>query len=425
MPNPDKNILIIDADQRSRRLAVSAVEEFAARVIQSTSLREADLELPFCKPDLIIMEAEFGDGKALDWLGKKRADGVFPAVFIVSSECHSTEEFCKLKTDLGVQVFLHKPVSVATLQQFVEKHFNGPLATKDSAGAVDLDEIEREIKALSLDYIRELPERFLLLKRWVADLKLGKGEAASAKNEAHKIKGTASSYGAHAIGEQAVIIDESLKRVIEKPNSYDDWIKLEAALDEALRLSEAAVDEANSHIAAPAVYDEKSALSSIGLPTGVGQSIVIVDDDPDFTKRISLVLGYEDMLVYSFNDARRISLVLEEVQPDLLILDLNMPDMDGFEVCKRIRLDSRWKNLPIVFLTAQTGWETRVAAFDSGADDYIPKPVVNQELIARIRVRAEKSRLQDQLSSQSNVNKLLWQTIYTMLLQNHAMTRSS
>ena len=416
----NNNLLVhvIDSDVRSRRLVQSAVESFASRLIQSTSLSEANLELGASTPDLIIMDCEFADGSGVEWLAAKRASGLKSPVFVVTAGCHSTEEFCRLKNDLGVSVFLHKPVSTTTLGIFLEQHFKSLPAKASEPTERGMADIEREIRELSLEYLRELPERFAVLRRQAQDLKNGRGEASTAKNEAHKIKGTAASYGAFAIGEQAVIIDDCFKKVLAATGAEASalWEKMEKALDEALRLSEEAVAEAGSESQVPAVYNERDAISAMGLPTARGQSIVIVDDDPDFTRRVSLVLGYEDMLVFSFNDARRIGEILEIVQPDLLILDLNMPDMDGFEVCKRIRLDHRWRQLPVVFLTAQTGWEARVAAFDAGGDDYIPKPVVNQELIARIRVRAEKAKLQEQLASNTTINKLLWQAMYFVML---------
>jgi len=419
------NVHVIDSDQRFRRLVLGALEPFVSRVIQSTNLREADLEIAVAVPDLIIMDCAQPDSDGLNWLERKRAEGLKTPVFFLNSGCHSTEYFCKLIAVQGVKVVLHKPVTAARLSQVFEQHFNNDESLSAVAQPGDIDEIEREIRELSLEYLRELPDRFRLLIRQVEDLKVGRGESAVAKNEAHKIKGTASSYGVHDVGEQAVTIDDCLKRItsgnLEPAALAESWSKLEQALKEALRLAEQALEKVDgSRVLAPAVYDERVAKSNVGLSVSRGQTIVIVDDDEDFTRRVSLVLGYEDMLVYSFNDAKQILHILKFLQPDLLLLDLNMPDMDGFEVCKRIRIDGRFAQLPIVFLTAQTGWETRVAAFDSGADDYIPKPVVNQELIARVRVRAEKSRLQDQVSSQSSVNKLLWQTLLLVMMQQKA-----
>lgn len=113
---------------------------------------------------------------------------------------------------------------------------------------MDIDEIEREMKALALEYMRELPERFRLLSRQVDEIKQGAGNPAAAKGEAHKIKGTASSYGAYEIGEQAVIIDECLKTICNKAESLNNevWEKLYAALNEATRLAEAAVAAADA-----------------------------------------------------------------------------------------------------------------------------------------------------------------------------------
>lgn len=110
---------------------------------------------------------------------------------------------------------------------------------------MDLDEIEREMKALAVEYIQELPERFRALSAQVSELKEGRGDALQAKSEAHKIKGTASSYGLHDIGEQAVVIDTCLKKVCEKPETVTPalWEELTAALAEALRLAKKALAE--------------------------------------------------------------------------------------------------------------------------------------------------------------------------------------
>lgn len=107
----------------------------------------------------------------------------------------------------------------------------------------DIDEIEREIKAASLEYIRELPGRFLLLIKQVEQLKQGYGDPAAAKGEAHKIKGTASSYGVCAVGDQAVIIDDCLKKICKNPDEIapETWANLDAALKEAARLADEAV----------------------------------------------------------------------------------------------------------------------------------------------------------------------------------------
>ncbi|MEL6165713.1 MAG: response regulator, partial [Cyanobacteria bacterium J06628_3] len=94
---------------------------------------------------------------------------------------------------------------------------------------------------------------------------------------------------------------------------------------------------------------------------------------------------------------------LEAVKPDLLILDVQMPNIDGIELCQLLRNDSRWAWLPIIFLTGQRDNETIQQVFSAGADDFINKPVVAPELITRIFNRLERTRL---LQEQAEINPL-------------------
>jgi DNA-binding response OmpR family regulator len=414
-------IHVIDANQKIRRLIEGALESHAGKIVHSAGLNEAEFAESISASDLIIMDCLQPDGDGLQWLLDKRAKGLKTPVIFLNSGSHTTEYFCRFAGVEQVKAVLHKPVTAKTLTQIFLTCCAGQKT--GAAESADIDEIEREIKELSREYARELPARFQLLAQQIEEFRAGRDGFGAAKNEAHKIKGTASSYGFPEIGEQAVIIDNCLKQMKTNPESCgaEFQAKLDAAVQTALSLSDKAAAAAGTLELAPAVYELSTVPAALSIPGGQSQKIVIVDDDVDFTSRISLVLGYEDMLVYSFNDARHLADVLAFLQADLLILDLNMPDMDGFEVCRKIRQDSRWRKLPVVFLTAQTGWETRVAAFDAGADDYIPKPVVNQELIARIRVRADRSRLQDVVESQSSVNNLLWQALLAVMLQQKTL----
>ena len=111
--------------------------------------------------------------------------------------------------------------------------------------------------------------------------------------------------------------------------------------------------------------------------------ILIVDDDEEFASIIALTLGQEGMLVRSLNQPAQIEQTLESFVPDLILLDVMMPGVSGFDVCRMLRGHSRWHDLPILFLTAQTDLEARLAAFDAGGDDYLPKPVVPVEHLTR------------------------------------------
>jgi diguanylate cyclase (GGDEF)-like protein len=122
-------------------------------------------------------------------------------------------------------------------------------------------------------------------------------------------------------------------------------------------------------------------------------TILIVDDDPDFiaaTEQILLSHGYD---VLSLQDAAQILTVLEEHGPDALLLDMNMPRYTGAEICAALRASERWSELPIVFATANADLSSRIAAFEAGADDYLLKPFVEAELLARLRHRLERAQL--------------------------------
>lgn len=131
----------------------------------------------------------------------------------------------------------------------------------------------------------------------------------------------------------------------------------------------------------------------ISIREGGRSRVLIVDDDPDFTDLISSTLGNEGMLVKAVNDPSHVLDILEDFTPDLMLLDVMMPGILGFDVCKKVRAAGRWQELPIIFLTAQTDLASRLSAFDSGGDDYLPKPVINVELLRRVKVRLERARM--------------------------------
>lgn len=121
--------------------------------------------------------------------------------------------------------------------------------------------------------------------------------------------------------------------------------------------------------------------------------VLIVDGDGEFCRVVADALGRHRLRVTSLAEPSAILEALEEARPDLLLLDVVLEGVSGFDVCRMLRAMPRWQGLPILFLTSKSGLESRIAAFRAGADDYLMKPVVEDELLARIRVRIERSRL--------------------------------
>lgn len=114
--------------------------------------------------------------------------------------------------------------------------------------------------------------------------------------------------------------------------------------------------------------------------------ILIVDDDPAAVETTADALTVSGYQTYSANNGADALRLAEELQPDLVFLDVNMPEMDGYEVCRRLRKNPKTSRLPIVMLTAQSSVEEKVKGLDAGADDYLTKPFQRAELEARIKV---------------------------------------
>ncbi len=116
--------------------------------------------------------------------------------------------------------------------------------------------------------------------------------------------------------------------------------------------------------------------------------VLIVDDDASLAEMLSIVLEGEGLTTAVCRSGDKVPAALASFRPDVVLLDLMLPGVDGMEVCRRIREGS---NVPIVMLTARSDTDDVVAGLAAGADDYISKPFKNSELVARIRARLRRT----------------------------------
>jgi two-component system KDP operon response regulator KdpE len=122
---------------------------------------------------------------------------------------------------------------------------------------------------------------------------------------------------------------------------------------------------------------------------------LIIDDEVQIRRLLRLVLEGEN---YKVHEAETGQLGLMEIathKPDVVLLDLGLPDLDGLQVLKRLR---EWSEVPVIVLTVRDDVEEKVAALDSGADDYITKPFSTPELLARLRAAQRKTRPSEEVS---------------------------
>ncbi len=118
------------------------------------------------------------------------------------------------------------------------------------------------------------------------------------------------------------------------------------------------------------------------VPSGPRTSILVADDDPHLLKALRITLQAHGYAVETAGDGSTALRQASRRPPDLLVLDLGLPDLDGTDVLRELR---RWSSLPVLVLSARHGSSDKVEALDAGADDYITKPFGLDELLARLR----------------------------------------
>jgi two-component system KDP operon response regulator KdpE len=129
------------------------------------------------------------------------------------------------------------------------------------------------------------------------------------------------------------------------------------------------------------------------VTSSAGQHLVlVVDDEPQIRRALRLALGANGYAVREAATGSEALDRLAERPPDLVILDLVLPDIDGVEVCRRLR---EWSRVPVIVLSAHGEDEAKVHALDEGADDYVTKPFSTPELLARMRVALRRAQATD------------------------------
>jgi len=117
--------------------------------------------------------------------------------------------------------------------------------------------------------------------------------------------------------------------------------------------------------------------------------ILIADDDDELRDLVEMVLSSAGFSVSPYCNGKLAWEALQKNGADLAVLDINMPEMDGLELLDLIRGDERFKEMPVMLLTARKGMDERAKGMERGADDYLTKPFENDELIKRVKLLAQ------------------------------------
>ena len=142
---------------------------------------------------------------------------------------------------------------------------------------------------------------------------------------------------------------------------------------------------------------------AVGLNDGVaaqGGGIVIVDDNPDNLRVLSTILQDTGYKVRPAVNGEIAIASIQNLPPELILLDIRMPGIDGYEVCRRLKADERSRDIPVIFISALLEAEDKLAAFRAGGVDYVTKPFEAEEVLARVHTHMQLYRMQRNLEGE-------------------------
>jgi len=137
------------------------------------------------------------------------------------------------------------------------------------------------------------------------------------------------------------------------------------------------------------------------------QKILLVDDEPDILEIIGFNLEREGYEVFTAPDGRKALEIARKQKPDLVLLDVMMPEMDGMDACRELREDPNLKDTLIAFLTARNEDYSQIAGFDAGADDYISKPIKPRVLVSRVKALLRRQILSEPSAARPNLGGIV------------------
>jgi diguanylate cyclase (GGDEF)-like protein len=494
-------ILIVDDDVTLRLLVRQVLSVHGFTVLEAGSGQQAH-DLMANKPDLVIVDGLLPDGDGIQWITQLRERDREVKIVFLSAFWRDVPTFQRLTRELGVGLVLHKPIVPEAFAEQIARQLGqfqrGAPPEPPSWPADD------PLSALRSEFRSALPERLAGVHE---ALRAAQGGAASpirtARALAHKLRGTAGSFGFVEAGAVCGRVEDALAKLIDTDTAPSTELvsELSRLLDEIrtqLLLSPeperrswssvasatvlvvdddptfrrqaercargqlvdvvlaASANEAIEQLRAGRRIDAvlvsaqlppEGAASAVaselrGLPTpppfaflsrdgtqshrvaaahagarlflekpldpdtleaavrdliacthAAQPHVFVVDDDAAFRGYLTAVLEREGMRVTGMADADAMLEAMAGAPPDVLLLDMIMPGIGGIDVCRLLRTSREWQEIPILFLTASANLESRIAAYRAGADDYLVKPLVEDELLARVNVRLERARL--------------------------------
>lgn len=531
-------LLLVDDDRDMRALLKSALLTHGLEVLEAGSAHEAEGLISREKVDLFIVDGLLPDAPGLSFIKQLRTRGVKAPIVYMSEFFGDLKAFNRITRELSVSLVVYKPVDpdsfsarvaelagASTPPASTPSPLPGPPSTPGS--------VTDELAELRRQFAERLPEKLTALELALESSKLEGGLLADARLLAHRLRGSAGSYGYPALGEAMGVVEDFIKAAPSASASqHFFWEQVDRAMTDArlsasrppeeigrgtqgigakskallvvdddsdflrmvsglarkllidvvsARTSDEALQRAKSQPLLGAILDvhlheEDSfslarriretrenaeipiAFSSVDgrISTRVAAieaggtkffdkpiseesfgelvqqflrlsqdrqgRVLIVDDDRDLVAHYSHYLRGAGFVVEALHSADELVDKLEEIRPDVLLLDVNLPKISGIDVCRALRTSERWELLPILIVTAHLDPELRLRAFRAGASDVIGKPVLPVELLARVGVQEERMRLLRDRADKDPLSGLMLRRAFVEALQRSLAT---
>ena len=377
-----------------RHVGIEVTVADNGRVAMELALAAAKSGVGF---DLILMDMHMPELDGYAATAQLRVQGYRAPIIALTAHAMTGERERCLRA--GCDEYLTKPIGrgplIRTLGRFLPRSAAGrslrtpPRRSSSPASAAPVVPLvselanDAELADLVISFVKGLPAQLQSLNDAAS-----RGDRGRLLSLAHQLKGAAGGYGFPLITELA----GRLERQVKSDESFA------AALDELSAVCSRAIAGLPRRSAAPP-----------GVPR-----VLVIDDSPDSHALLAARLRSERLeLITAMNAHQGVELALERA-PDLVLLDLDLPDVSGLDVCRRLQTDPRTMNVPVLFLTGTEDPSVKAAALDLGAVDYVTKPFDPAELRARVRSALRTKHYHDMLATRAQLDGLtgLWNREY-------------
>lgn len=398
-----RRVLLVEDNEMNRDLATELLSDLGIQVTVAVDGREGVDRIAAEPFDLVLMDIQMPIMDGLTAARLVRMDSRFTTLPIIAMTAHAMTGDREKSIEAGMNDHLTKPISPDSLRSALLRWLpSRPLQTSPSLTAAETikpgeDDLPEELAPFNLQAaLARTNGKPALLRRMMLgfrkqyataadDLRLliGQGKNEDAQRLAHTLKSAARTLEAAELGDQAEAIEQAFRS---------------GALDRLQPLINSMEFTLAPAIAAAATLDRRSQNPEMIATTAdkPGGSILIVDDDPAYVELLTDIFA-KDHVILSAADGMAAIESATAMVPDVILLDVLMPGIDGYEVCARLKSDARTCDIPLIFLTGLGDVEDESRALAMGAVDYVTKPINPLAVRARVDLQVHLKRAHDRL----------------------------